>query len=97
MFRNLFPENRAVHEIMWKNVVQPDRPQMTTQYGAYALHATGLKLQTHSEYVNYCFSTATMVTRTRLFVTFATRTLSDLLIYINVSTAVNYNIIANEK
>jgi len=24
-----FSENRAVHETMWKNVVEPDRPQMT--------------------------------------------------------------------
>ena len=24
-----FPENCAVYEIMWKNNVQPDRPQMT--------------------------------------------------------------------
>jgi hypothetical protein len=23
-----FPENRAFYEIMWKNMVQPDRPQM---------------------------------------------------------------------
>ena len=23
------PENRAVYEIMWKNMVKPDRPQMT--------------------------------------------------------------------
>jgi hypothetical protein len=23
------PESRAVYELMWKNVVQPDRPQMT--------------------------------------------------------------------
>jgi hypothetical protein len=23
------PENRAVYEIMWKNLVQPDRSQMT--------------------------------------------------------------------
>jgi hypothetical protein len=22
-------ENRVVHEIMWKNIVKPDRPQMT--------------------------------------------------------------------
>jgi hypothetical protein len=28
MFNNFFPENRAVYEIMWKNMVQPDRPQM---------------------------------------------------------------------
>jgi hypothetical protein len=29
MFSNLFLENRVVYEIMWKNTVQPDRPQMT--------------------------------------------------------------------
>jgi len=23
------PENRAVYKIMWKNALQPDRPQMT--------------------------------------------------------------------
>jgi len=23
------PENRAVYEIMWKNIVETDRPQMT--------------------------------------------------------------------
>ena len=30
MFKNLFfpPENRAVYEIMWKYIVEPDRPQM---------------------------------------------------------------------
>jgi hypothetical protein len=28
MFNNEF-ENRAVYEITWKNVVDPDRPQMT--------------------------------------------------------------------
>ena len=25
-------ENRAVYEIMWKNMVQPDKPQMTIKY-----------------------------------------------------------------
>jgi len=24
------PENRAVYEVMWKNIVEPDGPQMTT-------------------------------------------------------------------
>ena len=28
-------ENPAVHEIMWKNVVERGRPQMTIQYGAF--------------------------------------------------------------
>jgi hypothetical protein len=27
--RNFFSGNRAVYEIMWKNMVEPDRPQMT--------------------------------------------------------------------
>jgi len=30
VFNNIFiSENHPVGEIMWKNVVQPDRPQMT--------------------------------------------------------------------
>jgi hypothetical protein len=28
-FNNVFFENRAVYEIIWKNIVQPDRLQMT--------------------------------------------------------------------
>ena len=39
MFKNFFPENRALHETMSKNVVEPEGPQMTSQYGAYASHA----------------------------------------------------------
>jgi len=27
MFKQIFSENRAVYEIMWKNNVQPDRPK----------------------------------------------------------------------
>jgi hypothetical protein len=30
----LFSENLAVCEIMWKNVAEPDRLQMTIRYGA---------------------------------------------------------------
>jgi len=29
VFSNVIFENRAVYEIMWKNVVEPGRPQMT--------------------------------------------------------------------
>jgi hypothetical protein len=29
MFNNVFPENHAVYETIWKNMVQSDRPQMT--------------------------------------------------------------------
>jgi hypothetical protein len=39
MFSNFFFENLVVHEIMWKNMVQPDRPQMTIQYSVCAVHA----------------------------------------------------------
>ena len=39
MFSNFFSENRAVYEKMSKNMVEPDGTQMTSQYGAYALHA----------------------------------------------------------
>jgi len=28
-FSNCVPENRAVYEVLWKNTVRPDRPQMT--------------------------------------------------------------------
>jgi hypothetical protein len=38
-FNNFLPpENRALCEIMWENMVQPERPQMTI-YGACAVHA----------------------------------------------------------
>jgi hypothetical protein len=39
MFTNLFFENRSVYELMSKNVVEPEEPQTTSQYGAHALHA----------------------------------------------------------
>jgi hypothetical protein len=39
MFNNVFSENRAVYEIMSKNVVETEGQQMTSQYGAYMLHA----------------------------------------------------------
>jgi hypothetical protein len=39
MFHNFFFENRTVYEIMSKNIVETEGPQMTSQYGAYALCA----------------------------------------------------------
>ena len=38
MFKNFFSENRAVFEIVSKNMAEPEGPQMTSQHGAYALH-----------------------------------------------------------
>jgi len=41
IFNNFFflPKMVLFMRLMWKNMVQPDRPQMTTQNGARALHA----------------------------------------------------------
>ena len=35
MFNNFFSENRAVYEIMWKDMVEPDMPQIISD--AHAL------------------------------------------------------------
>jgi hypothetical protein len=37
MFNNFFSENRTFYEIMSKNIVETEGPEMTSQYGAYAL------------------------------------------------------------
>ena len=43
-----FPlENRAVHEIMWKNTVRPDRPQIRRMRFACCVRKA---TNTHSEY-----------------------------------------------
>jgi hypothetical protein len=34
-----FSEDRSVYEIMSKNLVEPERPQIAIKYGACALHA----------------------------------------------------------
>ena len=63
---NKFFKDRVVYEIMWKDIIDPDRPQMTIKYSAcWITKAT----RTYSEYVTYCSSTATTVARTRLNVT----------------------------
>jgi len=50
MFHNCFFENRAVYEIMWKNNVDPDRPQITIwpmRIACWITNATNI----NSEYV----------------------------------------------
>jgi len=40
------------NEGLWKkNMVDPDRPQMTVLYGACALHTGHLRIQTHTQNV----------------------------------------------
>jgi hypothetical protein len=37
--QQILSESRTFYEIMWRNMVQPDRPHMTVEYGACALRA----------------------------------------------------------
>jgi len=37
IFNTFSPENRAVYEIMWKNMVEPDASQLTKKKGGEAL------------------------------------------------------------
>ena len=39
IYNFFFAENRAVDEILWKNTVEPDRPQTIINYGACVLRA----------------------------------------------------------
>jgi hypothetical protein len=47
-----FFENRDVYDILWKNMVEPGRPQMTVQYGAekmgFACRITKAQKQIHT-------------------------------------------------
>ena len=66
-----FHENRLVNEVPWKNMVVPDRPQITMYNTAHALCVLDNEDHRHTLRIcnTYCFSTATIVTRTRLIVT----------------------------
>jgi len=62
---------------VWKNIVEPGRPQMTiwrVRIACWIPKATN----THSQYVTHCFSTVTVVARTRLNVTLYVHYLSCL-------------------
>ena len=38
------PKNHAIYDIMWKNMVQPERAKMKTLYGACVSHAGQIRL-----------------------------------------------------
>ena len=67
-----FPENRAVYEIMWKNLVQRDRPQMTIWRMRIAC-CVPKATNTLRICNTYYFSTAKIITRTRLNATLSVR------------------------
>jgi hypothetical protein len=75
VFSNLFFQNSAVYEIMWKNVVEPDRPQMKIPRMHVVCWITKAT-DTHSKYVTYYFFIATMITRRRFSVTLYVHCLS---------------------
>jgi hypothetical protein len=83
-------ENSAVYEIMWKNMVEPDRPQTTLRrmrfacWMAEAKHThTEARARTYAHKIQYVILTAfpqqKVVTRTRLNVTLCVYCLSFLL------------------
>jgi hypothetical protein len=74
-----FFENRPVYEIMWKNMVELDRTQMTV-WRMRAINAGYLRLQTHIQNMQYLLlSTTTMFARTRLYFTLYAHCLSSFL------------------
>jgi len=54
VFNNLLFQNSAVYEIMWKNVVEPDRPQMNI-WRMHLICWIPKATDTHSKYVTYYF------------------------------------------
>ena len=69
VFSNFFFENVGVYGALWKNMVEPDRPQII-YHSASALHAGYLRRQTLRICKIYCLFTAAVVTRTHLSITF---------------------------
>jgi hypothetical protein len=80
MFNNLFFENCIVCDVTSKNIVGPNRQQMTI-WRTRIVRCIPKDTDTHSEYVILIpFPTATMVSRTRLNVTSYVHCLSCLFV-----------------
>ena len=78
-------ENRAVYEIMWKNIVERGRPQMTVWHMRIACQ-TPKVTNTHTLNLGntHCFPTATMVVRKRLNVTLYVHCLSCYVLFVSM-------------
>jgi len=74
---NYFFENCAVYDIIWKDIVERSRPQMTIWRRRLACWITNVT-NTLRICNAYCFSTAPIVARTRLSVTLYVHCLSYL-------------------
>lgn len=73
-----FSENRGFYEVMWNNILEPDKQQIKIRRMGIACCIP--KPTAHTLCNIYCFSTATMVTWTRLNVTYIL-TLNVLIFY----------------
>jgi len=87
-----YSENHVVCEIIWKNIVEPDRQEMTIWYDAekmrFSCRMAKAREQTHSRarthththrviiFITSCYSTATVVTRAGLIATLYVHILS---------------------
>ena len=78
MFNNIFFENLAVYEIMWENMVESKKPQMTIWCMCIACWVTRATITLRICNI-YCFSSTTMVAGTRLVVTLYVHWLSFFL------------------
>jgi len=72
MFNNFFSENSAVYEIMWKNIVELDRSQMTIWRVHIACWIPMAAINTLPECNTSRFATAAMVAQICLNITFYT-------------------------
>jgi hypothetical protein len=87
VFRKVLFENRVIYEIMWKNIVEQDRPQVI--YSKRIAYWIPKATNTHSEYVILnCFYTATVVARTFLNIALHVLCLSCLILVILFSFTV---------
>jgi hypothetical protein len=72
LYFHFFLENRVVYKIMWKDVMEPDKPQMKMWHMDISC-CIAKATSTLSESVAYCCSTGAVVARTRLNLTLQLR------------------------
>ena len=75
-----FRENHVIYEIMWKDIVESDGPQMTLRRMRIACWITRATLRMGN---TYCFFTSIMVARTHLNVAFIRTYIACLVVNID--------------
>jgi hypothetical protein len=63
---NFFLKNRPIYDILWKNITEWGRPQMTIWHMSIACWIPKATKHTHRICKTHCFSTATIVAQTCL-------------------------------